>query len=135
MQLKLRYKDFTTITRARTIDHATQLDGEIYEAVHALLLANWKRGQQVRLLGVHAAHFISADDHKPDHWVQGDLLAPETSPDASRQRWEKALSAVDRMRDKFGESSVSLASGLKGSFRERAHENPASLPGKKNKEA
>jgi len=135
MQLKLRYKDFTTITRARTIDHATQLDGEIYEAVHALFLANWKRGQQVRLLGVHAAHFISADDQKPDHWVQGDLLAPEASPDASRQRWEKALSAVDRMRDKFGESSVSLASGLKGSFRERAHENPASLPGKKNKEA
>jgi DNA polymerase-4 len=35
------------------------------------------------------------------------------------------------MRDKFGESAVSLAAGLRGSFRERTHENPASLPGKK----
>ena len=39
--------------------------------------------------------------------------------------------AADRMRDKFGESAVSLAAGLRGSFRERTHENPASLPGKK----
>ena len=45
-------------------------------------------------------------------------------------RWRKALTAVDRMRDKFGEDSVSLASGLKGRFRERVHENPAGLPGK-----
>jgi len=47
-----------------------------------------------------------------------------------RQRWQQALSAADRLRDRFGESSVSLASGLKGGFRERIHENPAGLPGK-----
>jgi DNA polymerase-4 len=35
------------------------------------------------------------------------------------------------MRDKFGESAVSLASSLSGKFKERTHENPASLPGKK----
>jgi DNA polymerase-4 len=40
------------------------------------------------------------------------------------------LAAADRLRDKFGESSVKLAAGMKGSFRERVHENPASLPGK-----
>jgi hypothetical protein len=45
-------------------------------------------------------------------------------------RWRKALSAVDRMRDRFGENSVSLATGMKGRFRERVHENPAGLPGK-----
>jgi DNA polymerase-4 len=46
------------------------------------------------------------------------------------QRWKQALSAADRLRDKYGESSVSLASGMRGSFRERTHENPAGLPGK-----
>jgi DNA polymerase-4 len=48
-------------------------------------------------------------------------------------RWRKALSAADRLRDKFGESAVSLATGLKGRFRERVHENPAGLPGKEAK--
>jgi len=47
-----------------------------------------------------------------------------------RQRWRDALSAADRLRDKFGESSITLAAGMKGSFRERTHENPAGLPGK-----
>jgi DNA polymerase IV len=50
--------------------------------------------------------------------------------DGRRQRWQQALSAADRLRDKFGESSVSLASGLRGGFRERTHENPVGLPGK-----
>jgi DNA polymerase-4 len=40
---------------------------------------------------------------------------------------------VDRIRDRFGESSVSLASGMGGDFRERVHENPAGLPGKSKK--
>jgi hypothetical protein len=35
------------------------------------------------------------------------------------------------MREKFGESAVSLATGMKSRFRERTHENPAALPGKK----
>jgi len=34
------------------------------------------------------------------------------------------------MRDKFGESSIGLARGLKGGFRERTHESPVGLPGK-----
>lgn len=46
------------------------------------------------------------------------------------ERWKQALSAADRLRDKYGESSVSLASGLRGTFRERTHENPTGLPGK-----
>ena len=37
---------------------------------------------------------------------------------------------LTRMRDRFGENSVSLATGMKGRFRERVHENPAGLPGK-----
>ena len=50
---------------------------------------------------------------------------------AAAERWQQALSAADRLRDKFGESSVSLASGMRGGFRERTHENPVGLPGKR----
>ncbi len=119
IQLKLRYKDFTTITRAHTLPTPTQLDTEIFEQIRALFRKNWKKGQQVRLLGVHAGSFTTAD---PD---QMNLLEG-----GRQQRWKDALAAADRLRDRFGESSVKLAAGMKGTFRERTHENPAGLPGK-----
>lgn len=118
VQLKLRYKDFTTITRAHTFQAPTQLDTEIFEQVRALFRKNWKKGIQVRLLGVQASSFTAQA-------AQIDLL------DGNRQqRWKDALAAADKLRDKFGESSVGLAAGMRGSFRERTHENPAGLPGK-----
>jgi len=123
IQLKLRYKDFSTITRAHSLSSATQLDTEIFEQIRALFRRNWRKGAQVRLLGVHASNF---EETEP----QGDLLEGER-----REKWKQALSAADRLRDKFGESSVSLATGMKGQFRERTHENPASLPGKKKVQA
>jgi DNA polymerase IV len=119
IQLKLRYKDFTTLTRAHTLASPTQLDTEIFEEIRALFRKNWKKGVPVRLLGVQASSFTSQPD-------QINLL------DGNRQqRWKDALAAADRLRDKFGESSVSLAGGMRGTFRERVHENPASLPGKR----
>jgi DNA polymerase-4 len=118
VQLKLRYKDFTTITRAHTLPAPTQLDTEIFEHIRALFRKNWKKGVPVRLLGVQTSSFTTAAP-------QIDLLEG-----ARQQRWKDALAAADRLRDKFGESSVGLAAGLRGSFRERTHENPAGLPGK-----
>jgi DNA polymerase-4 len=118
IQLKLRYTDFTTITRAHSLDEATQLDTEIYEQARRLFLGNWKRGSAVRLLGVQASHFEAGP-------AQLDLIEP-----SRQQRWKRALEAADHMRDKFGESSIGLARGLKGGFRERTHESPVGLPGK-----
>ena len=123
IQLKLRYKDFTTITRAHSLPVPTQLDTEIFEQARTLFRKNWKRNVPVRLLGVHAAGF-------DEHPNQLDLLDPQR-----QNRWQQALAAADRLRDKYGESSVTLATGMKGTFRERTHENPAGLPGKRVKES
>jgi len=121
IQLKLRYKDFTTITRAHSLPAATQLDGEIFAQVRTLFCKNWKQGREVRLLGVQASSFEEQTE-------QINLLEG-----GRQQRWRDALAAADRLRDKFGESSVKLAAGMRGNFRERTHENPAGLPGKANK--
>jgi DNA polymerase-4 len=123
LQLKLRYKDFTTITRAHSLETPTQLDNEIYHQIRALFHAHWHKGAEVRLLGVHASSFAQVP-------AQTDFLE-----DGVRGKWEQALSAADRLRDKFGESSVTLGTGLKGGFRQRIHENPAGLPGKSKKKA
>jgi DNA polymerase-4 len=119
VQLKLRYSDFTTITRARTLPRATHLDTEVFEQVRELFRKNWKAGSTIRLLGVQSSSLEAAAR-------QMDLLEG-----ARTARWEKAMSAADRLRDKFGESAVSLASGMKGGFRERVHDNPVALRGKK----
>jgi DNA polymerase-4 len=121
VQLKLRYSDFSTITRAHSIERPTQIDTEIFAEIRTLFYKNWKPGAKVRLLGVHAASFESEAQ-------QLDLL-----DDGQHERWDKALAAADRLRDKYGDAAVSLAAGLKGTFRERVHENPAGLPGKKTK--
>ena len=118
IQLKLRYKDFTTITRAHSLEQPTQLDNEIYRQIHKLFHDNWRKGAEIRLLGVHASSF----DNEP---AQPSLLAEN-----AREKWEHALSAADRLRDRFGESSITLGTRMKGGFRERTHENPAALPGK-----
>jgi DNA polymerase IV len=122
IQLKLRYKDFTTITRAHTLPNPTQLDIEIFEQIRALFQRNWKKGAQVRLLGVQASSFTKQP-------AQIDLLEG-----GRQQRWRDALAAADKLRDRFGASSVGLASGMRGGFRERTHENPASMPGKNKKQ-
>ena len=50
--------------------------------------------------------------------------------DQGREKWEHVLSAADRLRDKFGESTITLGTGMKGGFRERTHENPGRAAGK-----
>ncbi|HVT91894.1 MAG TPA: DNA polymerase IV [Bryobacteraceae bacterium] len=118
VQLKLRYDDFTTITRAASLDHSTQIDTDIFAAIRHLFRENWERGRRVRLLGVHTSNFEENEG-------QMNLLAEEKT-----ERWRKAFHAVDVLRDKFGEDSVSLANGMNAGFRERVHENPFNLPGK-----
>jgi DNA polymerase-4 len=118
--LKLRYSDFSTITRAHSVARATQLDTELFEQIRELFRRNWRKGAPVRLLGVHVSGWDVGD---------GQMMLGEDR----HERWERTFAAADRLRDKFGESAVSLASSLRGKFRERTHENPAGLPGKSPK--
>ena len=117
VQLKMRFSDFTTITRAHTLPSVTQLDIDLIQAARKLFRANWKPGTPIRLLGIQTSSFDTEE-------AQPGLL------DGDRQdRWKQALLAADRLRDRFGESAVSLATGMRGRYRERIQENPADLPG------
>ncbi len=119
VQLKLRYSDFSTITRAHTLEEPTQLDSVILETTRTLFRRNWDSQRPVRLLGVQVASLQGTEGQLP-------LLDR-----ARRQKWSQALAAADRLRDRFGESAVGLAAAMKHGRRERVHENPAGLPGRK----
>lgn len=121
IQLKLRYSDFHTVTRAHSLPEPTQVDVEIFETTRKLFRENYEQGRAVRLLGVHTGNFQDRSEQMP-------LLG-----DDRRQKWRQALSASDRLRDKYGESTIFLAKGMPGKFRERVHENPAEKPAKSKK--
>jgi DNA polymerase-4 len=118
IQLKLRFEDFSTITRAQSLDHATQLDGEVAGAVIGLFRKAWDKKTPVRLLGVHAGTLQHAEG-------QMSLLE---EPNTARLR--DAFRSVDHIRNRFGAASISLAKTLNAGIRERVHENPFDLPGK-----
>lgn len=54
--IKLRYADFTTLTRQMTLTSPTDDEQTIYRASLVLLRRTWQRGRPVRLLGVAGRH-------------------------------------------------------------------------------
>ena len=121
LQLKLRTSDFHTITRARTVPQPTTVDSEVFAVIRELFRENWK-GEAVRLLGVHASHFDNESEQM------------SLSGAGTHDKWNQALSAADRLREKFGENTISLAAGHEGALPREDPRQSASLPGKKRKE-
>ena len=118
IQLKLRYEDFTTITRACSLDHATQLDREVAAAILRLFRQAWDRKTPIRLLGVHAGSLQT---------VEGQMNLLE---EPKTRRLRDAFRSVDHIRGKYGDNSISLAKTIHSGIRERVQENPFGLPGK-----
>lgn len=93
VKIKLRWSDFTTLTRQLTLESPTDIDDTIYESAHKLFTQTWIPGKAVRLIGVGVSGF--------DHMQQ---LGLWTAPQSEQ---EKRLSqALDDIRARFGERSV-----------------------------
>jgi DNA polymerase-4 len=96
--LKLRYADFRTITRARTLPAATDTDTELHEVAGDLLVRLQLGRAPVRLVGVTVSNLQPA----------GAPLQLRLGPE--RPGWEAAVRAADAVRARFGEESIDLAS-------------------------
>jgi DNA polymerase-4 len=101
VNIKLRWSDFTTLTRQTTMPHAIDQDDEIYAAALALLERHRPPGKAVRLLGVG----VSGLDTGGRQLTLWDAL--DKRQDAGLQ------SALDALRDRFGEDAVRRGSDLK----------------------
>jgi DNA polymerase-4 len=89
--LKLRYSDFSTITRSTTIREGTDLDAVIYGHVKALFDKAYTRRARVRLLGAGTSNFVSAAWQPP-------LVADEVDVTKLKGLYK----AIDKVRDRFG---------------------------------
>ena len=110
ISLKLRYKDFTTISRSHT--EPSGVDGA--RAIYAIAIALAKerdRSDPVRLLGLGASSLEAAE-------------APAQLGLDSEVHWDKVEDAVAEIRHKFGDSSVRPARLLNERNSPRSDQDP-----------
>ncbi len=103
VQLKLKTKDFKTITRSRKLSGPTKLADELYRAADELLEGEVDGRKLFRLIGIGAERLMPADEaDRPD-------LA-----DPDRERRVKVADAVNAVRDKFGDAAIGKGRGFRG---------------------
>ncbi|MGH3885855.1 MAG: DNA polymerase IV [Pseudonocardiaceae bacterium] len=98
--LKVRYPDFTTITRCRTLAGPTDSVPEVFRVAAELLDGHLPLGAAVRLLGVRVEQLL------------GGAVAEQLTLDGVNANWPDAERAADAARSKFGSAAVRLATLL-----------------------
>ena len=104
IKLKLRWPDFTTLSRQVTLDQPTDQDSQIFTSALELFQKTWRSGQPVRLIGVGASG-LGPPVRQMSLW--------EADPNAESEKDRKLQAAVDRLRERFGRRAVQR--GLKKS--------------------
>jgi len=94
--LKVRYSDFRTLTRSRTLSRATDLDDVIYREACSML-GELSHKQPLRLIGVTLSNLTDQ--------VQNQLSLFE-EPELERENLTKVL---DLVKEKYGEKSITRA--------------------------
>jgi len=99
VKIKLRWSNFTTLTRQQTLPQPTNDDREIYAAAKELFNKAWQKGKPVRLLGVGVTQF-SKGASQLSLW------------DAPKKKDSQLFTAVDVLRERYGRNSIMRGSDL-----------------------
>lgn len=94
IQIKLRWSDFTTLTRQTTLSRSTNEYAVIHKTAADLLDQVWEEGRLTRLLGV-GVHNLDSEAQQLGLWdsgVQKDIKLQET---------------LQKLQDKYGENVIS----------------------------
>lgn len=101
VQLKARYADFTTVTRAQTLAAPTHATADIWRAASTLLDRLPRPGQALRLIGVGVSGFDAAPAG------QADLFAPAAAETTRVDR------VADAIQEKYGAGVVKRGGSLR----------------------
>lgn len=93
--IKLRWPDFTTLSRQMTLEAPVDDDEAIYQAALALFMREWHKGAAVRLLGVGVSGF-DAPARQLGLW----------DDPVQAERSDRLSSALDDVRRRFGEDAI-----------------------------
>ena len=103
ISIKVRFSDFTTITRSRTLRDPTDVSRDIYATARALFDGLGLQRARLRLVGVRMEGLVETGQAS----IQGLLDEPEHG-------WRDADRAVDRASARFGAGAVLPASLVEG---------------------
>ena len=100
VQIKIRYSDFTTLTRQTSLKECSNLDQDIFDAARELLFNNLIHYRPVRLLGVGVTK-LEKPHQQLSLW------------DDNSNKKQDLTKAVDKLREKFGKDIIKRANSLK----------------------
>jgi DNA polymerase IV len=100
INIKLRWSDFTTITRQSTLNHATQDDTIIARQALELFAEHWPKGKAVRLIGIGVSNLEEAAQQM------------RLWEDESEKKGRKLQSTLDELKERFGDRSIQRGSNL-----------------------
>ena len=95
--LKLRFSDFTTLTRSFTLEKPTHLDKEVIEPALDLFRRTCAKeggNRKFRLLGVYLSGLDEAREQ------------PLLFEDAGREKEERLVESLDQIRERFGHEAI-----------------------------
>ena len=101
VNVQLRTKDFKDSSHQKKLLYATSNTKEIYRVAKELLNEMYKKGTFIRLVGVRVDNLIDKDE------VQLSLFTGDTE-----KKQEKLDEVVDKLKDKYGYTSVTRAGKL-----------------------
>ncbi|MCX5780633.1 MAG: DNA polymerase IV, partial [Firmicutes bacterium] len=100
--LKIKYANFQSLTRSKTIPESTDSELIIYRAAHDLLCRLQPSEQKVRLIGLYLGQLSPYAD------LQQGLLFDQACEVESRE----LVKTLDQIRSRFGEDKITRASLL-----------------------
>ncbi|HLU64588.1 MAG TPA: DNA polymerase IV [Protaetiibacter sp.] len=106
VSLKLRFSDFTTISRSRTLPEPTDLSRRIYEEARELYDQANTSARPVRLIGVRAEQLVGDGGSTLGLWDDD-------------EDWREAEQTIDAISERFGAGAVRPAALLKPAVQRR----------------
>ncbi len=97
IKVKIRWPDFTTITRQYSLRQPTDQDGMIFSIAKELFMEAWKDRIPVRLIGVGTSGFTEGA-HQLSLW------------DTPNEKEHRLLTALDEIRKRFGKEALKRGS-------------------------
>lgn len=102
VKIKLRWPDFTTLTRQMTLTIPIHSDEEIFKAAQSVFYKNWTEGKAVRLIGIGVSGF---------EIVHRQLHLWEKSGSSRKPDDPKLQNALDQLRERFGPGVIHRGAG------------------------
>jgi DNA polymerase-4 len=108
VQVTIKDENLKVITRQKSTEVPTWLAADLARESVALIAASWRIGVPIRMLTVTALKLIPAEEA-----TEQTSLFGGTGDSIDREKQERLEKAMDKVRDKYGFSSLSSGSVVK----------------------